>query len=163
MFLNNFDIYSNFYSDPELKLLFKSEFTSKVSSNIMWALFLYLHPKSKFATLDDETKIALISSDYLGVTNWNPSDYKSTIDRIKLLILTPVERFLITWNTKLNEINSFLDSKKFDETTAEMLTKTMKDFYPMMKQYREILKDFTEATSVTHGSVQESASEAGLI
>jgi len=40
----------------------------------------------------------------------------------------------------------------------------MKDFYPMMKQYREIVTLFQKEQEIaTHGNIEESLSEKGLI
>lgn len=65
--VNNFDIFSDFYSDPQLKLVFNQELKDGVSSQTMWALMLYVHPDSKYASQDDTTRKSLIEKDYLKV------------------------------------------------------------------------------------------------
>lgn len=161
---NSFDIYSDFFSDPEVKLLFKTEYEIPLSSETMWALMLYAHPRSKFAELDIPTRELLIKKDYLEDLSFDFDAYKSTIQKIVDYLPSTADRFLVTWNKKLNEINEFLNSKKYDETTAEILTKIMKDFHPMMKQYKEIVKEFQKEQEMqTHGGIEESLAEKGLI
>lgn len=160
----NIDIHSDFYSDPQIKLLHKKEYEDNIPSNFMWALLLNCHPKSKFFDLDTSTRQSIIKKDYLNNEEFNFDDYAHVTTKILSYLPSTADRFLATWNNKLNEINAFLDSKTYDETTFEMLTKIMKDLHPMMKQYREIVKEFQkEQETITHGNVEESLSEKGLI
>lgn len=164
MLPNVFDIYSDFYSDPEIKLAFKEEYDASIPSTTMWALVLYVHPRSKFAELDPATKESLIKKDFLEDPEFKFENYLSTIDKIQNYLPTTADRFISTWNKKLNEINSFLNSVTYTAETSEMLTKVMKDFYPMMKQYKEIVKEFQKEQEMqTLGGVEESLSEKGLI
>lgn len=164
MLLNTFDIFSDFYSDPELKLLFKEEHDAQIPSSTMWALVLNVHPRSKFAELDTFTREQIIKKDYLNDLEFNFSEYKDTSDKILSYLPTTADRFLATWNKKLNEINSFLDSVTYNSETAEMLSKIMKEFHPMMKQYKEIVKEFQKEQELqTLGGVEESLLEKGLL
>lgn len=163
--IDSFDITTDFYSDPQTKLLFKKEYDSKIPSKHMWALALLVHPKSKFSDLDTDTAKTLIYKDYLNSDpkfKWD--DYKDVTSKIIEYLPTAPERFLATWKKKLSEINSFLNSKPYDENTYEMLSKIMKEFHPMMKQYREIEKEYQKETELsTRGGVEESLSEKGII
>lgn len=162
---DSFDINSDFYSDPQVKLLFKNEYTAKIPSKHMWALALLVHPKSKFSDLDTTTAKDIIYKDYLNSDkDFKWDNYKDVISKIIENLPTAPERFLATWKKKLSEINSFLNSKPYDETTYEMLSKIMKEFHPMMKQYREIEKEYQKETELaTRGGVEESLSEKGII
>lgn len=160
----NFDIFSDFWADSQMRVLFKDEYKNKTPSNVMWALFLYIHPLSKFFELDIPTREQLIKKDYLQDQDFDFKDYDNTLSKIVSYLPNTSDRFLVTWNKKLNEINTFLDSKTYDESTYEILTKVMKDFYPMMKQYREIVTLFQKEQEIaTHGNIEESLSEKGLI
>lgn len=163
--LESLDIMSDFYADPQMKILFKKEYDSKVPSKHMWALVLLIHPKSKFSDLEKETAEILIYKDYLASdSKFKWDNYKDTISKIIEYLPTAPERFLATWKKKLSEINSFLNSKPYDETSYEMLSKIMKEFHPMMKQYREIEKEYQKETELaTRGGVAESLSEKGII
>lgn len=57
-----------------------------------------------------------------------------------------------------------MKSQPYNQDTYEMLDKMRKDTYPMAKQYKEILKEFsTESQSSTHGDIEESLTEKQLI
>lgn len=90
--LSNFDIFSDFWSDPQLKAIFKDEYEAKVSSKEMWAVMLYTHPESKYASLDAESKAKLISADYIP---FDPSLFLPTIEKTKLFLLTKAQRSLV--------------------------------------------------------------------
>lgn len=163
--LDNFDINSDFYSNPILKVLFAKEHESKVPSKHMWAMMLLVHPKSKFSDFDQDTSKSLIHKDYLkSDPKFDWDNYKDIISKIIECLPTAPERFLATWKKKLSEINSFINAQPYNENTYEMLTKIMKDFHPMMKQYREIEKEYQkEVESVTRGAIEESLTEKGII
>lgn len=89
----NFDLYSDFYSDPQLRAIFEEEYLNKVPSSTMWALLLYHHPKSKYYAQEPETKLALIEKDYLK----RPlilADYENTISKIERFLMTKPIRLL---------------------------------------------------------------------
>lgn len=163
--IQDFNIEDDFYADPQAKLLFKEEHDKKIPSKHMWALTLLVHPKSKFSDLDGPAAKSIIHKDYLeSDTKFKWENHADTIIKIIDSLPTAPERFLATWKKKLAEINSFLNSKPYDETTYEMLSRIMKEFHPMMKQYREIEKEYQKETELsTRGGVAESLSEKGII
>lgn len=164
MFIKDINLDSDFYSDPQMSLLFKEEKNQKIPSSVMWALVLDIHPASNFSDLDPVSRRALIAKDYLENPDFNFEDYKSTTLKIINSLPSTADRFIATWKIKLDELNDFLVSIKVTPDTYEMLTKIMKDFYPMMKQYKEIEKEFQKQQELsTHGNVEESLSEKGLI
>lgn len=161
----NIDIDSDFYRDPQNKILFKEELDNGVPSNYMWALTLLVHPDSKFSDLDQDTAKKIIYKDFLmSDPEFNWDRYNTTVAKIIEFMPTMAKRFLATWKKKLSEIVSFVNYKPYNEETAEMLSKIMKDFHPMMKQYREIEKEYDkENQGNTRGSIEESLSEKGII
>lgn len=163
--VDGLNIESDFYSDPQTKILFKKEYDAKIPSKHMWALTLLVHPKSKFSDLDQPAAREIIFKDYLlSDTKFDWDKYTDTISKIIEYLPTAPERFLATWKKKLAEINSFLNAKPYNETTYEMLSKIMKEFHPMMKQYREIEKEYQkEAEQNTRGGISESLTEKGII
>lgn len=162
---DSLDVTTDFFSDPQAKILFRKEYDAEVPSKHMWSLVLLVHPKSKFSDLDEPAAKAIIFKDYLDsdkTFKWE--NHTDTISKIIEYLPTAPERFLATWKKKLAEINSFLNSKPYDENTYEMLSKIMKEFHPMMKQYREIEKEYQKETELTtRGGVAESLSEKGII
>lgn len=164
MFRDGFDIYSDFWADPELKVLFKEEHKAKVSSQHMWALILYIHPLSKFRDLDYKSREEVIRKDYLEDNTFSFEEHSSTIEKIKSSILSTAQRVITTWDKKLDEIQVLIDSIPVNVETYEIISKMMKDLGPMMKQYKEIYKQFMEEQELaTHGGVEESLAEKGLI
>lgn len=162
--IKSFDIDTNFYSQsPEFKILFKEEIKLKIPSEIMWALVLFIHPSSKFATLDHKSRLSIIEQDYLGY-KLELDKYELILDKIKKYIMTPAQRVLSSWNNKLFQREEFIDSVSYSADTYEMLDKMLKDTHAMMKQYKVILEEFSmEQATSTHGDVEESLLEKGLI
>jgi len=93
--LSNFDPYSDFYSDPQLRLIFKDEYEADVPSTTMWALMLYAHPESKYYSLDNDTKIELIAQDYLN-TSFSPDEHIHILEKIDKFLLSKPQRLLKT-------------------------------------------------------------------
>lgn len=145
--LSTFDIYSDFYSDPQIKSIFNEEY-STVSSATMWALCLYYHPKSKYYSLDHKSKLLLIEKDYLK----SPlllDQYTSTIEKIKLFLLTKPERALLNWEQKLEERDTLISSIPYNAETFEMLDKLMTNNDKLWKSYITIRKQVDETEEGT--------------
>lgn len=158
------DIDSDFWSYPELKLIFKKEHKDKVPSKHMWAIAMYLHPKSKLSDFDSKTKASLIKSDYLEDPKFDFDKYKDTMDKFKNYVLTKPQRLITTWGMKIDEIQLLIEDIPVNVDTYEIVTKMMKDLNPLLKQYKEIYKMFMEAEAqATHGGVEESLLEKGLL
>lgn len=161
--INNFDIESDFYSDPQLELIFQQEKVNGITSKEMWALMLYFHPKSKYAGLDHTSKLELISTDYLKQP-LKLDSYKDTIKKIETFLLTKVEYLLSNWERKLEERDEFIHSKPYDEDTYEMLDKMMASTAKMWEQYLSIRKKaIQEEEAQTEGDSELSLSEKGII
>lgn len=59
----------------------------------MWAVMLYIHPESKYSSLDDKSRINLIASDYL--PGFDPINYSNAIETTKLFLLSKAQRSLL--------------------------------------------------------------------
>jgi hypothetical protein len=78
--------------------------------------------------------------------------------------LTVAEDYMSFWDKKIRERKRYMDSIPYNANTYEMLDKMLKDGHPMMKQFKEIKKDFdSEVSSRTEGEQEESLLEKGLI
>ncbi len=160
MFSDELNIDTDFWSDPELKIIFKEEFEQKIPSQVMWAVMLYVHPLSKFSGFDLETKAILIRSDYLQDKDFNFEDYQSTLDKVKLYILTPAQRLLVVWDKKIQELERLLDENKITLENYSIISPIISNLAKTMKEYKEIYKLFLEEQQLaTHGNVEESLSE----
>lgn len=127
MLINNFDIFSDFYSDSQIKAIFREEYEAKVPSHHMWALILYAHPDSKYSGQKDADKKALIEKDYLGPfkdpIKWE--DRAKTLEKIISFLLTKPKRLLKGWEIKLEERDTFIASIPYNAETYELLDKMM--------------------------------------
>lgn len=160
----NLDIDSKFWGKhPEVDVIFNEERKLKYSDKIMWSIFLFAHPRSKFTNLDDETKIDIISKDYLG-TIFDPSKYASTIQKLRNSLLSPIERTFVVWDQKFKEREKFLEDTKYSAATYQMIDKMMADTFQMKKQFDSIMAEFQkEKSDKTFGDIEESLSEKGII
>jgi hypothetical protein len=114
--------------------------------------------------LDHKSPEDLIRNDYLEDADFKFEDYADTIDKFKHLLLTTAQRVITTWDKKLDEIQVLIDAIPVNVETYDVISKMMKDLGPMMKQYKEIYKQFLEEQEMaTHGGVEESLAEKGLI
>lgn len=123
---------------------------------------LYIHPDSKYYSLDDKSRTDLISSDFL--SGFDPGKYTSTIERTKLFLLTKSQRSLVNWEQKLEERDAFIANIPYSESTYELLDKMMASTSKMWDQYLSILKKVSqEEESSSLGDVELSLSERGVI
>src|SRR5690606_30665797 len=123
---------------------------------------LYIHPDSKYYSLDDKSRTDLISSDFL--SGFDPGKYTSTIERTKLFLLTKSQRSLVNWEQKLEERDAFIANIPYSESTYELLHKMMASTSKMWEQYLSILKKVSqEEESSSLGDVELSLSQRGVI
>lgn len=157
---SSLDIETDFWIDPELRILFKEEYSAKTSSKTMWALHMYVHPLSKFSGFDLPTKAALIRNDYLEDSSFDFEAYQKTLDKIKLYLLTPPQRLLTVWDKKIHEIERLLDENKITLENYSAIAPIVSNLAKTMKDYKEVYKLFMEEQQMaTHGGVEESLSE----
>lgn len=125
-------------------------------SDLMWALLLYVHPKSYYSELSAKDKITYIISDYLK-RDFDPSQYNDTIEKMKKHSLDFHERLLANWRALLEDRDTFMGSKTYNEETYKMLDEMSSKTHAMWQQYKTILKEFMiEQASRTRGDVEES-------
>lgn len=152
------------YKDEELKLIFKEEYDSNVPSAIIQAIAKLFHPKSELYSLPLTEKIQIVNKDFLTSEKLDLDKYGSTIDKFKKFILTKAERSLVNWEQKLEERDAFMAGILYNEDSFEMLDKMMMQTAKMWDQYAAVRKVFLqEEEAQTHGDVEESAVEKGLI
>ena len=163
--LDSFDIDVDIWEvHPQMKILFREEYESKVDSKIMWALLLDTHPKSYFADLDLLNRRSLIAIDYLNNELFQWRDYEDTITKLRKVLLTRPERLLKNWEDKLEERDAFIAALPYNIEHVDMLEKTMKETYKMWDNYEKVLEAFKkQEDEAAMGGSQESLSERGLL
>jgi len=128
----------------------------------MWAAMLYIHPDSKYYSLDDKSRINLIASDYYD--EFLPEKFRDTIEKTKLFLLSKAQRSLVNWEQKLEERDAFIANIPYSESTYELLDKMMASTSKMWDQYLAILKK-VQSEDETHaqGDTELSLKERGVI
>lgn len=164
--LNNFDPFEDFWqSNPQLRVLFKDEYKARVSSQYMWALFLYGHPSSKFFNETPQTRKDLIYKDYLlsdPAFKWE--DYDSTLKTLEEHCLTKAQRSLMRWEKSLHEREDFMDTVPYTTETYKIKDEMLANTPKLWASYEAILERLTkEESAQTFGDQEESLSEKGEI
>lgn len=161
--ISSFEIFDDFWlTNPELKILLKED--AHIPSKIMWALLLYIHPKSKFFNESPSTRLKLIQQDYLQDPSFSLSDYSQTLDRIKSLILTKAERSLALWEQKLSERDALIAEIPYTLENFEVVDKLVTNSQKLWDQYFKIQDALSkESETKVEGDIEESLTEKGLI
>lgn len=161
--LSHFDIYSDFYADPELRSIFSEEYENNVSSATMWAIALYHHPKSKYYSQDNETKKLLIEKDYLKST-LDLKALESTTNKFLQFCLTKPQRFLKSWEDDFEERDAFMKSLPYDIENYKIKEDLMGNRTKLWQGYLDILKKVSEEVDTkTVGDSELSLKEKGLL
>jgi len=87
-----------------------------------------------------------------------------TLKDFEDVFLTKAERFLLHWEEKLEERDTFIASIPYNETSYDMLDSMMARSEKLWKQYEVALETVRkEKESSTLGGAQESIAEQGKI
>jgi len=161
--LNSFDPYQDFFaSNPQLKILFK-DYTS-LPSKYLWALFLFAHPDSKFFNESPEDRKKLIYKDFLAEDpKFSFDDYEDLITLIQTSVLTKAQRALMRWEQTLHERDDFIASIPYTLDTFEAKDKMMAITPKLWDQYEAVYDRLNKEQASTHGDIEESLSEKGII
>jgi hypothetical protein len=107
-----------FLENPELKYIstFKKlleEYSAKEVSKIMWSIFLYEDPNSKFYRIPKELRLKEIQDNYY---KFDPIKFKEVIRSYTTLILSKEENLYKIQMDKLDEITVYLKDLNLDES-----------------------------------------------
>jgi hypothetical protein len=172
--LNNFSLESDFWEEnehfliyPEFKEFHRRDKSrgKKNSSQMMWAIALLVHPKSKFKDGSYQDRVDLITDDYLDVKYDWVEKYEELIEKFKQVGMTRIQRIAMEWGDKLDERMIFLTSLPYNLETVDQLDKAMANTGKIWDIYQKCLADLNEEESKGHvqGGGEESASEQNLI
>lgn len=152
--------FNNLYSSDKSK-------DKAPSSKLMWAIALCVHPKSTFRVLSATQRIRTINEDYLKDPNfnWETPEMKTLVSAFKEFCMTKAQRFLVEWESKLDERQAFIANTEFTLATADDLDKMLSRTDKIWDQYRACLKDVEEedAKGSVRGGATESATEQGML
>lgn len=170
----NYDLSKNFWElNPELTIpgpfakLYKLDSSGKKSesSKIMWGIYLYIHPKSKFKDLGESARRKLVIEDWLKDPKFRWDKIETEVNTFKDLCLSRAQRFLIDWEKKLEERQSLIAQTPYDLSNAEDLDKMLARTDKLWDQYRQCLKDVEDEDTKgnVRGGAVESLGEQNLI
>jgi len=173
-FISNFNPDSNFWEEnPQVKYIspFREFYkkdrtkTKDKSSQIMWAIGMYLEPvRSKLYRMDEELRAKTINENYLeGKDDF--FKYQELLDAYHDYLMTPIKRNFKAWGDKLSTRMRFIEDTEYNEDTYEMLDKMMERTEKMMNQYKKLEEAFLEEELQTKmkGGIAKSAAEEGRI
>jgi hypothetical protein len=127
-----------FLENPELKYIsvFKKlleEYPEKEASKIMWSIFLYEDPDSKFYRIPKELRLKEIQDNYY---KFKPEEFKEVIRSYTTLILTKEENLYKIQMDKLDEITVFLRDLSLDD--GEQFKKSMQIMGKLSKIWTDL-------------------------
>lgn len=174
--LSNFDTNANFWElNPQLKIpkLFKEFYTKDKSKNkahsskIMWAIAQLVDNSedNKFRNLLIEDRKLLLKEDFLEDASFEWENYNEYIDLYATLNMSKAERSLLIYEAKLEERDTFIKDTSYDIDNASQLDKIISSTKGIFDLISKLKDDIAKEKSVgeTKGSMEESASEKGLI
>lgn len=137
------------------------------SSKIMWAIFLFTDPASKFNRLAAEDKEVEIKNNYLKDEDFTFEEdtVKLYVEAYKNLLLSKAQREFLNWERKIEERNKFLAGLTYDVDTFDTLDKMLVNSSKIWEQYQKIKAQMEEEDSKSQlkGGRKESKSERGEI
>jgi len=159
--LENYNETNNFWEyNPQYKIIFKDLYNKdksknkEKSSDLMWGLLLYIHPKSDFYNLED--KETLIARDIIKDTKFNWSKQRDLLKRLQEIILTQAEKSLVVWDETLKKRDEFIHSQEFTldayiedpntgkqrlmKGTADQLDKMLANTVKLYDEYEKVRK-----------------------
>jgi hypothetical protein len=139
----------------------------KPSSDLMWALCFFADATQHniYRNISEEERLDIIY-DNTG-TKFNPAEVESEIKLYRRLTLNQFERSMVSFMSKLEEREGFINATPYTISNAKVLddilsnTKTLYELYQKLQEDIEKHKDQSGGT--TRGNVQESASEQGIM
>lgn len=167
----DFNIAENFWvHNPELK--FPEQFRElydtdkskdkKDSSQIMWAIALLEHPKSKFFNLSYKERKILIANDFLRNKDFKWDSIASKITFFQKFILSAGERQLALWSKLMDQKTEYLQTLTYSndaDIIEKLLTSNSKLYSELERISEQLEKEGSEGEIA--GGAMESASEKG--
>ncbi len=163
---NNFWACNPHFKVPEAfqKLYTKDKSKNKTSSSqIMWALALYIDFGSKFKDLEENERKQLIIKDFIK-DEFSFDDYKEQLKTWELF-KSPAQKQLSEWSRLMNEKTEYMKSLKYSRDNAEHIEELLLSNSKLYDAYEKLLAKLSQEqeTGVVKGDGEESLSEKGFI
>ncbi len=140
--------------NPEFKTI---KFFKKLSSDKLNAIALLEHPDSPLQSIPREERIEEVLSSY----NFEYKDIEDSVSEFLKYTISPLERLLLNWKSKLEERDKYLLETPYNENTAELQDKLLSNSEKIWKQYlnieNQVFKEKQEAGN--RGGYEESLIE----
>lgn len=134
----------------------------KDSSQIMWALALYIDYGSKFKNLSEDERKKLIEHDYIK-TKFKWSDYSEHIKTWEIF-KTPMQKQLDEWSRLMNEKTEYMRSLKFNKENADHIEELLISNEKLHTAYEKLKAKLAgEDSGKARGGSEESLGERGEI
>lgn len=155
------------YMSP-FKKLFDSDLSKdkQYSSKIMWAIYLYTDPDSRFARMAEDEKREEIKFNYLNEDfNWEEESIKELIQGYQDKLLTKLQRSYLRLLKKLDDRDSFISKTPYNEKNAKTLDTMFANSSDIYKQLTEIESQLSEErkSGQIKGGRKESLSERKIL
>jgi hypothetical protein len=167
--VNYWDVDNQLMTIEPFKSFYKKDSSKQknYSSQHMWAVAFYIHPKSRINNYSSVEKQKIINDDISNIKlDWEIIE-KLIPEYIKLYS-TQVQRSLEQWKFKLEERDEFLMNTKYSALGIEdagKLDKLLSDTPKLFEQYAKIVESLKEEENkgINRGNRKESISEKKLI
>lgn len=175
-FLQSINIDENFWEhNREIKYLspFNKFYESDLSKNkeyssqIMWAIYLYSDPESRFSRMFTSERKKEIKDNYLKSTEfkWEDKSIEELVQGYESRMLTKLQNSYNRLIKKLEERDNFISNTKYNEKNAATFDKMFANSSIIYKQLKEIEQQLLEETKVgaIKGGRKESLSEKKVL
>lgn len=175
-FLNSVNIDENFWQhNPEIKYivpfskLYDSDPSKKkeYSSQLMWAIYLFSDPNSRFSRMFTTERMKEIQDNYLKDKNfnWAEETIKELIYSYEDKMLTKLQQSYNRLIRKLEERDKFILDTKYNERNAKVIDAMFANSSIIYKQLKEIETQLLEEAKGGNikGGRRESISEKKIL
>lgn len=139
----------------------------KYSSQVMWAIYLYTDPDSRFHRMSENEKREEISLNYLGDKNfnWESDDIKKLIEAYQDKLLTKLQKSYLRLLKKLEDRDNFISKTPYNEKNAATLDKMFANSSAIYEQLSQIENQLNEEkkSGQIKGGRKESLSERKIL
>lgn len=156
------------YMSPFNKIYSNDLSKDKVySSQVMWAIYLYTDPESRFHRMSEDEKREEISLNYLGNKdfNWDDEQIKELVEGYQNKLLTKLQKSYLRLLKKLEDRDTFISKTPYNEKNAQTLDKMFANSSAIYEQLAEIENQLNEEkkSGQIKGGRKESLSERKIL
>ncbi len=169
------NIEENFWNlNQEIKYMspFKKFYDSDISKNkdyssqIMWAIYLYTDPESRFSRMSEDEKRKEITENFIGdALNWGDESIKTLITGYEDKLLSRLQKSYLRLLKKLEDRDNFISKTPYNEKNAKALDSMFANSSSIYKQLVEIEGELSEEkkSGQIKGGRPESLSERKIL